>query len=248
MKKVVFYIVILALGFSASAQRTAPHDTTRYWIVQPSIGYTTFDLGEVNNFYDEVLAQYEIMGLTIPTQKQYPGNVLIGLSALYNIPAILRVGIGGSYSWTEAYSGYEDYAGLLEINSKISMTTIEAVVERDLSTFKSGSLYLGASGGLSFVKSDYANFVSLHEYPYEGGEIKLSGDGQGHSVQLYLGGNFSVKNFTVGLTAGYRFAVIKEIEGTIQIPMEGSYTGKLDLEHDLSGVVLTMRLGYKLYR
>jgi hypothetical protein len=95
---------------------------------------------------------YGEYGLDIPTQQQYPGSIVVGLNGLYNVPSVLRVGIGSQYTRTKSYSGYEDYAGLLEIKSTISMLTLEGIAERDIETFKAGTLYVGARGGFSFCQ------------------------------------------------------------------------------------------------
>jgi len=231
--------------FTTKAQEKIIQDTIPYFYLQPMVGYTTFALGDVKDFYDAVLNEFKIYGLVVPTQKEYPGNVTFGLNLLYNIPSIVRVGLGSQYTWTEAYSGYEDYAGLLEVNSKITLFTIEGVVERDIESFKAGKFYGGARGGISFVNSDYSNTVSFTEYPGEVEEIKLSGDGNGFTLEGYLGVNYSLGNVSLGVTTGYRLAKVKEIDGKITIPGEGSYSGKLNLEHDMSGIVVNAKVSFR---
>lgn len=245
MKK-VFLVILIGVSISAGvAQKRSPHDTIRYFVIQPSVGYTTLALGDVNDFYDEVILMYGEYGLDIPTQQQYPGSIVVGLNGLYNVPSVLRVGIGSQYTRTKSYSGYEDYAGLLEIKSTISMLTLEAIAERDIETFKAGTLYLGARGGFSFVNSDYTNEISFNNYPGGAEEITLSGDGHGFTIEPYIGFQRVVGNFSLGLTAGYRFAKVKKLDGEMYIPGEGNYSGELDLEHDLSGISLNAKIGYR---
>lgn len=247
MKKILFLLVFIGVFSSAEGQPKSSHDSIRYWMIQPSVGYTTFALGDVKDFYDEVLSLYrEQYGLDIPTQKKYPGNVLLGIHVLYNVPSVVRVGLGTQITWTEAYSGYEDYAGLFEVESKIQLITSELVVERDIETLASGKLFVGVSGGLSFVTSDYSNSISLNDYPDEEGEVQLNGDGTGFIVQPYVGWYRNVGNITLGLHAGYRFAKVKELDGEMVIPGEGTYSGKIELEHDLSGIVVNAAIGFKI--
>jgi hypothetical protein len=245
MKK-VFLVILIGLSISAGvAQKRSSHDSIRYFLIQPSVGYTTLALGDVNDFYDEVILMYGEYGLDIPTQQQYPGSIVVGLNGLYNVPSVLRVGIGSQYTRTKSYSGYEDYAGLLEIKSTISMLTLEGIAERDIETFKAGTLYVGARGGFSFVNSDYTNEISFNKYPGGAEEITLSGDGHGFTIEPYIGFQRIVGNFSIGLTAGYRFAKVKKLDGEMYIPGEGNYSGELDLEHDLSGVSLNAKIGYR---
>ncbi len=245
MKK-VFLVILIGLSISAGvAQKRSSDDSIRYFLIQPSVGYTTLALGDVNDFYDEVILMYGEYGLDIPTQQQYPGSVLVSLNGLYNVPSVLRVGIGSQYTRTKSYSGYEDYAGLLEIKSTISMLTLEAIVERDIESFKAGTLYVGARGGFSFVNSDYTNEISFYNYPGGAEEITLSGDGHGFTIEPYIGFQRVVGNFSIGLTAGYRFAKVKKLDGEMYIPGEGNYSGELDLEHDLSGITLNAKIGYR---
>jgi hypothetical protein len=242
MKKIWFIVL-----FGMMSIRTYPQkiDSGRYFVIQPSVGYTMFALGDVRDFYDEVLAMYDQMGVHIPTQKDYPGNIIFGISTMYNIPSVARFGIGGQYSWTKAYSGYEDYAGLLEVNSKISMVTIEAIVEKDIQATKTANIFLGLRGGVPFVNTEYSNSVSLKDFPGQVEEVFLSGDGHGYTFEGYVGFNKSYKRFVFSVTAGYRISKVSEIDGTIIIPGEGSISGKLDLEHDLSGIVFNSRIGYR---
>lgn len=246
MKK-AFIFILTALTISAGvAQKKSPHDSIRYFVIQPSAGYTTFALGDVRDFYKSVLDVFDMLGLHIPTQKEYPGNVIFGLTGMYNIPSVLRIGLGSQYTWTKAYSGYEDYAGLFEVNSKISMLTIEGVIERDIETTPTVNIFFGARGGFSFVSSDYSNTISLNDFSALTETISLRGDGRGYSVEGYVGfSRVFNTNFIVDVTAGYRVASVKELEGKMTIPGEGSYSGELDLEHDLSGVVLNVKVGYR---
>lgn len=246
MKK-VFLVILIGLTFSAGvAQKRSLHDSIRYFVIQSSVGYTTLALGDVNDFYDEIILIYGEYGLDIPTQKQYPGSILVSLNGLYNVPSVLRIGIGSQYTRTKSYSGYEDYAGLLEIKSTISMFILEAITERDIESSKAGTLYVGVRGGLSFVNSDYTNEISFNNYPGGAEEITLSGDGHGFTIEPYVGFQRIVGNFSIGLTAGYRFAKVKKLDGKMYIPGEGNYSDELELEHDLSGISLNARIGYRI--
>jgi hypothetical protein len=154
--------------------------------------------------------------------------------------------LGSQYTWSKAYSGYEDYAGLLEVHSKITMATLEVFLERDVESTPTVNIFFGASGGFSFVKSKYSNTISLNDYPSETGTVSLNGDGHGYCFQGYVGlDKLFNKKIIIGITAGYRLALIKEIDGKMTIPGEGTFSGKLDLEHDMSGVVLNARIGYR---
>lgn len=141
MKRITFLSIIILLSGSLTAQVSSRHDSIASFIIHASAGYTTFALGDVRDFYNGVLEVYSESGLQVPTQKDYPGNVVFGISGMYNIPSVLRVGLGSQYTWTKAYSGYKDYAGLLEINSKISLLTIEVVVERDIQSTKTVNIF-----------------------------------------------------------------------------------------------------------
>jgi hypothetical protein len=80
-----------------------------------------------------------------------------------------------------------------------------------------------------FVNSDYTNEISFNKYPGGAEEITLSGDGHGFTIEPYIGFQRIVGNFSIGLTAGYRFAKVKKLDGEMYIPGEGNYSGELDL-------------------
>jgi hypothetical protein len=245
MKTRIFFLLLCLMWSPALAQY---RDSAGYYCIQATVGYTTYALSDVHDFYDEVLDMYDELGVRIPTQKSYPGNAVFGVSVTRNIPSLFRVGLETQYSQTKAYSGYEDYAGTLEVNAKVTMTTIAGLIERDLFRQNQTALFAGLKGGLLFVRSRYTNTISFTEYPGEVGEVRLTGHGDGYLLEGYLGVSRTLHRWVGGLTLGYRLSKADHLQGKMTIPGEGSYCGKLELEHDVSGIIANLRIGYRLGR
>jgi hypothetical protein len=206
------------------------------------LGFNTFALGDVRNFYSGLLEVYRTNGVPIPAQREFPGNLLVGVSFLYTIPSVADIGLGSRYTWTRGFSSYEDYAGRANVNGKIFMVTLEGIIQRDIVTESNVEAYAGARGGLVFGWSKFSQSIVFNDYPDQNVDILLSGTGKGYSVEGFIGVKRHMNTIVLGVCTGYRHAIVSDMEADFSLNGQPQDSGTLQLKHDLSGFILSVHI------
>jgi hypothetical protein len=206
-------------------------------------GYNTFKLGEVKDFYGAVVNEYRLAKVPIPTQREFPGNLLLGFEALYHLPSGFNLGLGLRYSWTRAFSLYGDYAGELDVNAKVEMLAIEGIFEKELSGNKLFQPCLGIRGGWLTGWSEFTEKINFRELPQLNESTILSGHGNNFSIEGFVGTKYHLSSLVLSARAGYRYAKISSIDGKLSINNISLGSGKIPLELDFSGVVFALGIG-----
>jgi len=239
-------IALLLQCTSARGQAVVPDTTASRFSVSLSLGFNTFALDDVRNFYDGLLEIYRANGIPIPTQREFPGNLLVGASFLYAVPSVVDIGLGGRYTWTRAFSSYEDYAGTANVDGKVTMFTLEGIIQKAFTPESDVNMYLGVRGGLVFGSSEYSQKIVFTTVPNQNAEILLSASGKGFTAEGYIGANHRLNNIVLGASAGYRYAKISDMNADITVDGQPLGSGTLEVDHDLSGFVLVAHVDFAL--
>lgn len=242
LASVLTLILLLLCGQRAMAQDQDETIELPSFALSVSGGFTTFELSDVKEFYHSILDVYHANNVPIPTQREFPGNLLIGLSGTYRIPGVVDVGLGGRYSWTRAFSAYEDYSGTLDVNAKVRLLSIEAIVQRDFVTGSVVDMYAGVRTGLVFAWSTFSQKIVFNDFPEQNTNILLSGNGSGFSGEGFIGAKRQVGNIVLGMCAGYRYANISGMNAEISLNGQHQESGTLDVGHNLSGFTVDVHV------
>jgi len=194
-------------------------------------GFNTFKLGRVKDFYGLIVNRFRIANVPLPTQRKFPGNLVLGVEALYHYPSGFNVGLGLRYTRTRAFSLYADYAGELDVIAKVEMLSLETILQKDLSRGHLFKPFVGIRGGLLAGRSEFALRISFEALDGPSVAETISDDGIGYSIEGFLGTKYDLKRFILSAQAGYRYAKVPS-----------------DLEIDFSGIVLDFGIGFSLSR
>lgn len=238
--------VLLLLCTLAKGQDQLPATRTSTFNVSLSLGFNTFALGDVRNFYNGLLEIYRTNGIPIPTQREFPGNLLVGVSLLYSIPSVADIGLGSRYTWTRAFSSYDDYAGSADVNSKISMVTLEGIIQKEIAPESIVETYAGVRGGLVFGRTEFSQRIAFNDQPDQNIDILLSGTGKGYSVEGFIGVKRRLSNVVLGVCTGYRHSKVSDMGADISLNGQPQGSGTLQIEHNLSGFVLSAHVDFVL--
>lgn len=241
----IVFVLLLQCTLARAQDRVADTSTSTF-TVSLSLGFNTFALHDVRNFYNGLLEIYRTNGIPIPTQREYPGNLLVGVSVLYTIPSVADIGLGSRYTWTRAFSSYEDYAGSANVNGKISMVTLEGIIQRDLTPESIVEMYVGVRGGLVFGWSTFSQSIVFNDYPDQNVDILLSASGKGFSVEGFIGVKRRLSNVVLGVCTGYRYANLSDMNADLSLNGQPQGSGTLQLEHNLSGFILSAHVDFVL--
>jgi hypothetical protein len=236
------FFLLLLYCTSARAQVEEQTVGTTTFTVSTSLGFNTFALGDVRDFYSGLLEEFRANNIPIPTQREFPGNLIIGVDILYSIPSIADVGLGSRYTWTRAFSLYRDYSGTLDVNGKVAMLSLEGIIQRDITTEGIVDVYAGLRGGLVLGWSKFSQKSVFYDFPDQNSEILLSGNGKGYSVEGFMGIKRRVGNIAFGVSAGYRYARVSEMDADFSLNGQTQDSGTLLLRHDLSGFTMCVHV------
>jgi hypothetical protein len=206
-------------------------------------GPTALSLGEAGAFHLQVVRAYMDAGVRVPTQRLYPVAPLAGADVLYHTGAAsgwtrgAAFGIGVRVARSRAYSLYGDYAGALDVVSKAELVAVEAVSRQALRPGRRVTPYLGSRGGIAFGRTEMREEVDLGALGAS--RSRLSGSGQGHSVEGFGGVEARLGPATFSAQGGYRYARVPRLEGTYYENERELGSGALPYDFNLSGWVVT---------
>lgn len=230
-------MIIIMSGISYAQDSGIPDETQKRFGLQLSLGYNSFSLKDPQDFQKALIDYYRNNNVPIEEQRNYPGNVLIGLNGLYRINPKIRVGLGLRYTASPAKSAYEDYSGTLEVTGSARMFTLEGIAEFHPNASGTIHPFFGIRGGLVMGYYDVKEEIKSSSYPGLEGTAEIDGNGTGYSVEGYLGAGRPIGSFDLQLQVGYRYALVKEMDATLKENGAKIGSGTLDMEFDFSGII-----------
>ena len=241
-------IVLIGLASisSVAAQPAAsPSPAEPRLAVRATGGLTGFALGEAAAFHQAAAEAYVGAGVPIPTQRLFPPSPSLGLDVLWSLGSGRHVGGGLRYASSEASSLYGDYAGTLDLVSRVSVVFAEAVGTRDLVSVGPARSFAGVRGGAVLASSRTDETLDLGTLGSTEGV--LSGRGVGYSAEGFGGLSTEVGTVGVSLQGGYRIARVGRLDGKATGGGEAARRGQLPYALSLSGwsagIGLTVPLG-----
>ncbi len=123
------------------------------------IGYNDLNPKQLKAWSEPALRfQSQVLGIEIPTQRNYPGNVSFNASLLRTI-TFMKAGISVEIISTQERRAYQDYAGRFTINGKLQSKVINFLLDYDeliLTRFYAG---VGGFVGLNFKTWKYSDKI-----------------------------------------------------------------------------------------
>lgn len=201
-------LLVLALAVGAAhAQPTVPTRVT----VQLSGGVADLALGDADAFHELVAESYRRGGVAIPTQRSLGTAPVLGVDVLWPFRQSGRIGVGVRAAETSAYSLYGDFAGTLDLVSRVQAVFVETVGHVELGQAGPVRPTLGARVGAVWAQS------SLDErLVFEGGsglDQRLESDGVGLSAEGTAGLAMGLGPLDVFVRGGLRAARVGSLQG-----------------------------------
>ena len=209
-----FLVAALVVPRATWAQETAPAppDPSAYGLtVRLGGGPTALALGEAAAFHQSVAEAYAEAGVPVPTQRSYPAAPAAGLDVMWSPGRGRHFGGGVRYAASSAYSLYGDYAGTLDLVSRVRAVFVETV---SIAEFNSGGRlrpYLGSRGGTVYATSRTDEALDLGEFGESKGSVV--GSGVGYSVEGFGGVTASARAAGLFVQGGYRYARVPRLDG-----------------------------------
>lgn len=201
-------------------------EITYDYSVQISVGYSTYNLSDVKQHYENIIENISRYNIPIHSQIKYPGNIIWSGKFNYNLLQFTSIYFGTEYTQTSAYSFYGDYAGSIDVISNIKMYNFyigfEQIIYQGFIFKPFFDINFGYSN-ISYNLEEKFNFKDYEKYNFTNIEKETFSN---YKIEAGLGIKYEFTPFNLGLQTNYRIS---------------TFEGKIDndkiLEYDLSGIL-----------
>lgn len=236
-------LILLPAGRTASSQEADEPATFRIGV---TAGLTTFALGDLRDFTTEGIAVYKAAGVPVELERTYPPNLQAGGEVLFLGLHPLALGIGGSYTWTSAYARYGDYAGTLDLTSRVKVLYGSLIVQYAFPPISGFEPFLDLRTGIARVSLSLEETIDITNYGQLHVSSDISGNKTGFAGESTAGIRYTWGTFALSGRAGYRLSNISSMEMSITSFGENLGSGTLGFDMNISGFVgvLTMEIHF----
>ena len=239
----LFLTLALCVGIASS--QTSEVTEEGEFRLGVTAGITTFALGDLRTFTEGLISAYNASGLPVELERDYPPNLLVGAEFLYVGLRPWALGLSGSYTWTSAYALYGDYAGTLDLHSKVEVISGHAVLQYSFSAGEALQPFVDLRGGASWVFLTIDETVDAKEYTDVLVSSSVSGDKIGLGAEASVGLRSIFGSLAITGRAGYRYSNISSMEVSLSSSSQNLGSGELAFDINPSGFVclLTLEIG-----
>jgi len=209
-----------------------------------SVGITSFALGDLRDLTDDIVSGYEASGLPVELEREYPPNLLVGVECTFIGLEPWAFGVSGSYTWTSAYALYADYAGTLELHSKVQVLAGYLVAQYSFAAGQTFQPFVDIRGGISWVFLAIKETVDATDYAGVMGTSDVSGDKLGVGGETTAGLRYAFGSLALTGRVGYRYSNVSEMDVSLSSSGQSQGSGTLGFDINSSGFlgVLTLEV------
>ena len=209
-----------------------------------SAGITSFALGDLRDMTDDIVSAYGASGLPVEVEREYPPNLLVGAECMFIGLEPWAFGVSGSYTWTSAYALYADYAGTLELHSKVQVLAGYLVLQYSFAAGWTLQPFVDIRGGISWVSLSIKETVDVTTYAGLVETSDISGDKLGVGGEATVGLRYSFDSLALTGRAGYRYSNVSEMDVSLSSSGQSQGSGTLGFDINSSGFlgVLTLEV------
>ncbi len=206
-------------------------------------GFTKVQPYELNAFFEQRVELYRRRGIPIPIQRQFTGNIIYEISLMYGINSKLLIGFGVNHFKTKAYSLYTDRFGTFDAIGQISQLSLNGIFELKPLQTRSWNLFFVIAGGYRIIESGITEKVRLKRFAQDNFDYVLSNHTGAFGMEGFTGFQYIFSRFAPFVKLGYRFLGASQVQSKEQNNNFAPRIRKMNLEHDLSGIVIKAGLG-----
>jgi hypothetical protein len=243
MKRISFFVLSVLLACQAAHSQEEKDSTSYYPFL--SIGFAYTDPGDIRPYYNGIVNSFRSQGVPVPTQIGFGRTVVVRAGFLYYPLENIGAGISIGYSYSPAYSGYEDYGGSLKVNGSISVFDISLRMQNTLGKIGDYPLNLGLEVGDCHLSGSVTQEVRFNDFPDNNLDWELSNGSWAPCIGGTIGSSAQFGMLIVSLEAGYKHTFNKLSNNTVTT---NGVSENWDWTFDLSqsGFILLLSFGTRL--
>jgi len=200
-------------------------------------GVTTFALGDLRDFTNTSVSGYSDGGMPMEIQREYPMNLTAGGEVAFLGLDPLAIGLSGSYTWTSAYARYGDYAGTLDLTSRVKVFSGMLLLQYAFWPGSALQPFADIRAGISRVSLSLEEIVDVSSTVGLRVDSDLSGAKTGFVGEASAGLRYTFGWLALAGRAGYRYANVSSMEVEITSLGQSLGSGPLGFDLNTSGFV-----------
>ncbi len=216
-------------------------------------GISTFAIGEAELIYDDFVDFAQSNGVPLETQRKYPANLNLNAGVLIHlIPQVL---FGVEYSWmkTRALSLYEDQFGTLDVTSRFSLHTMQITMRWEKDSPNPIKPTFGFDTGMAMARANFVQDIQFDQtIGVPNNNLIIDVSNLWLTFAPFGGIKRYFSRYFLELRAGYRFAKVPSMEGSVTENDALIGRGVLrnedreDISFDYSGIFTNVNIGIRL--
>ncbi len=239
-----WWVALLPAILLMSQSFAQEYAATSYWRPFVSVGYW-YAPSDLNDYYSIILDYYRERGVPIPLQSKFGRTFCIDAGVVYSRIQPIEIGLSAGFRYAPAYSGYEDFAGVLKIDGSIATYAISFVMHDNLMSVWGRPLILTVEPGITYTNvsiTDDLHFKNLSQFDEK---LQWAGSTWGFQFRFLLGTAVPVGPFVASLHAGYQKGVARVTEPATT-DTGRMITGRRAASLDQEGPMILFKLGFNL--
>lgn len=175
-----------------------------------SVGYGMDVSQDVSDTYDALVANTRTFGVPLQTQTKFGRTVLTNASILYNRFESIGLGVSFGYSFSPAYSVYEDDAGTLKLDGSVHTYQIALNARAIPEYYGEFPFILNLKFGVCRTAVSMTQEVRFTNGREANADWNLSTAMEGAFFQATIGTSIKLLgDLSLGVEGGYEYASIK---------------------------------------
>ena len=211
MKK-LFLISLILISISVVNAQPDYNNFNRYFGIQVNTGITFFDLNNLKNGFSSALIQIRNQYyIPLEAQHLYPANICWSAYFFYYITPSTSLILGPEYTSTKAVSGYEDYAGTLDLKSELEEIYLSLGLKEHFNSVKFVQPLLGIKFGLTHFKYSEETSLNINDYDIHQDD-KYETTDVGYIVEVEGGFTRDLNFVVLEVVLAYRYVHLETME------------------------------------
>ena len=234
----------LNIGYAQEQSSFSNYVALDSLIVSFSLGYGFTSVGGIENYYNDLISDYKDEGLNISTQHNFSNTLALEAQILFSLvyPPIW-LGISGGYTFTPAFSKYEDASGEVDINGSVDSFRIALASKFDLCSFNKFQVFVDIKPAFSYYVAKVKDKVHFYNYS----QFDLAREATLKlwipSVEFFIGLTYPIKAFYVSFEGGYMNSFVGDQVLNVSVNGDSSQPVS-ELNCNQSGLIFLVSMGY----
>jgi hypothetical protein len=207
------------------------------------------NFGDIGTMYHHILQTYRDEGVPVSTQTDFGHTIELGGGTLYSPMESMWLGISVTYSYSPAFSDYQDYAGTLRINGSVKSAQLVFVGGYTLARVAGCPIRVLVKPGYSRFSAVITEDIQIPNSVQKGYNRSRSSTTGGPYLEMTVGAWIPVGPLQLSVELGYRGIFVGEMAYSLNTVPADPAAPNREIYWDVAdnGFMLTTSIGLPLY-